>query len=338
MSSSDLEGRLRPESERKSGKMYSMEEAWEALDKLRTAPRKRQTTWILLAIGAILLISQATSGQLGFGSRGALSTWRDSTNTLRRGNWSLTSDFDIVVSHYDEDINTMRDSIATVKSYLPPNKSHRVIIYSKKDRDSAGKRELFELADEVVSIPNVGREGETYLSHIVRHYETSPTNIAEHTIFMQPHIAWDWVFLPRLRDLLRPDTGFLSFGPYITQQCGKDSGGMEFPRMADIYSMFRNDFCPPEPALATWAGQFIVSKRRILDNQYESYVNLRSKFHAPPEHWIWKEGWHNDEPSNPTLGHALERSWPVVFGCTDAGVEKTCGGEGVTELCQCLDA
>ncbi|WWD15616.1 hypothetical protein CI109_100038 [Kwoniella shandongensis] len=318
-----------------SFKMYNMEEAWQALDKLRASPRKRQTTLIALAIGLILLISQLSSG---FGSsRSYPSTWRDSRDVVRRKDWSLTSDFDIVVSHYDEDINIMRESIATVKSHLPKHKKHRVIIYTKKERDHAGKMELLDMADEVVTIPNVGREGETYLSHIVRHYETPATNLAEHTIFMQPHVAWDWVFVPRLRDVLKPATGFLSFGPYITQQCGKDSHGMEFPRMNDIYVMFRSDFCPPEPVLATWAGQFVVSRRRILNNQLLSYQNLKAKFHAPPEHWIWKEGWHNNEPSNPTLGHALERTWPVVFGCTDANIEAACGGEGATNVCQCLD-
>lgn len=68
-----------------------------------------------------------------------------------------------IISHYDEDVNMMRESIESVLQRLPSRKSHRVIIYSKGDRNKAGLRELLEISDEVVAIPNVGREGETYL-------------------------------------------------------------------------------------------------------------------------------------------------------------------------------
>lgn len=68
-----------------------------------------------------------------------------------------------IISHYDEDVNMMKESIESVLQRLPSRKSHRVIIYSKGDRNKAGLRELLEISDEVVAIPNVGREGETYL-------------------------------------------------------------------------------------------------------------------------------------------------------------------------------
>lgn len=265
-----------------------------------------------------------------------LASFHDAGTTLKRDSWISQSDYDIVIAHYDEDVNMMRESIESILQRLPSSKSHRVIIYSKGDRNKAGLRELLEISDEVVAIPNVGREGETYLNHIRRHYSKPDTGLAGHTIFMQPHVAWHWVFLPRLENLLKPNTGFMSFGPYINQTCGVDSAEQTFPRMADIYSAFRGDLCPPIPQLATWAGQFIVSKKRILENQLRLYENLRSKFHAPPEHWIWKEGWWNNQPSNPTLGHALERSWPVIFDCTNYRKAETCG-EGHDSTCQCVD-
>ncbi|ORY31795.1 hypothetical protein BCR39DRAFT_525399 [Naematelia encephala] len=172
-------------------------------------------------------------------------------------------------------------------------------------------------------------------THILRHYDTPVTGLGGHTLFLQPHIAWDWVMMPRL-DIIEPSTGFLSFGPYITQTEGKDATGNVFPRLKDIYSSFRMDLSPPHAVLATWAGQFVVSRKRILDNKRQTYQNLWNKFHAPTEHWIWKEGWWNNEPSNPTLGHALERSWPVIFACEDASIAETCG-EGHGPTCQCLD-
>jgi hypothetical protein len=66
-----------------------------------------------------------------------------------------------VVSHYNEDVNTLADTIKQITSRLKG--STRVIIYSKGDRDQAGLEELLEHADEVVPLKNIGREGETYL-------------------------------------------------------------------------------------------------------------------------------------------------------------------------------
>ena len=56
--------------------------------------------------------------------------------------------------------------------------------------------------------------------------------------------------LPRL-ETLSPKTGFMSLGPYITQTCGTDLQGNEFPRMADIYSAFIGELCPPIPVLVS---------------------------------------------------------------------------------------
>lgn len=53
---------------------------------------------------------------------------------------------------------------------------------------------------------------------------------------------------------------------------------------------------------ATWAGQFVVSRERILQNPLSAYVHMWEIFNAPPGHWIWDEGWGNNEPTNPTFG------------------------------------
>ncbi|WWC71206.1 uncharacterized protein I206_105159 [Kwoniella pini CBS 10737] len=301
------------------------------LTRIWTSPKKRAAAMAVLLMVAIIGL---------YASFGPVATSLPSIskeNAIRRDDWQTTSDYDIVLSHYNEDLNIMRESIESVRSRLPSTHSKRVIIYSKGSVDQDGLQELLDMSDEVVQIPNVGREGETYLSHIVRHYDTASTNIAGHTIFMQPHVAWWWVFLPRLEKVLDKNTGFLSFGPYITHICGNDTHGQFHPRMADIYSMFQMDFCPPEPVLGTWAGQFTVSRHRILENPFKVYANLRQKFHEPKDHWIFKEGWWNNEPSNPTLGHALERSWPMIFNCTDPLIEKQCDENVQNSHCQCTD-
>jgi len=276
----------------------------------------------------ILLILVAGHGYL------LPSGWKDlqrySENALRIDEWPRISDYDIVVAYYNEPLETLNSTIETIKALLPVRSRHRVIIYAKGESQG-----LLELAHEVVTLPNVGREGETYLNHISRHHSTADYNIALHTIFIQPHIAWDYVMIPRL-SIMTPKTGFMSLGPYVNQTCGMDDQGLEFPRMRDIYTMFRGDFCPPITQLATWAGQFVVSRKRILDNDLRLYENLLDKFHVGSDHWIWREGWWNNEPANPTLGHALERTWPVIFDCSDGSVALSCG-EGHGPTCQCLD-
>ncbi|WVQ86296.1 hypothetical protein IAT38_008465 [Cryptococcus sp. DSM 104549] len=291
-----------------------------------TAILRNKTTILVLGVFSVLVFFHfLLRGNGGHGhSLLPLESFRDSGTVLRRDSWPSRSDYDLVVAHYDEDLQMMRETVEAVLQHIPSSSTRRVIIYSKGDRSNAGLRELLEIADEVVAIPNVGREGETYLNHITRNWEEAATGLAEKTIFMQHH--------------LRSRTGFMSFGPYLNQTCGVDSAGQEHPRMADIYSMFRGTFCPPIPALATWAGQFVVSKKRILDNDLSIYVNLRALFHAPEDHWIWKEGWWNNKPSNPTLGHALERAWPVIFDCTDPSIAKTCSEKSKYPTnCQCLD-
>lgn len=144
-------------------------------------------------------------------------------------------------------------------------------------------------------------------------------------------------------DLVDSRTGFLALGPYIKTDCGVDTtGNGDFPRMRDIYSMFREEvssslsaasdggslvllanshrsqFCPPTLQLSAWAGQFIVSRQRILANSRSKYETLLNSLQAPMHHWIHEEGAYFEYkgsvgPSNPFLGHALERSWPTIF-------------------------
>jgi hypothetical protein len=265
------------------------------------------------------------------------------------------------MAYYDEDMDHAKETLEYINKSIPPSGHTRRIIYVKGKIDSERRAALKGLADEVVDIPNVGREGETYLvgvswpigrpadlpephhqelfkfgcglHHIRSSRFYSPSQLTE-----KPHLAWDWVIKARL-DML-PHTshiGFMSLGPYNTHTAGVDVNNNSFPRMADIYSMFRQDFYPPHPVLvsvslclqafmlkhqATWAGQFMVSRKRILDNPLKTYTHLSDLFHAPTDHWIWKEGWGNNEPSNPTLGKSafvpsgtIRKTLPNIRSC-----------------------
>lgn len=70
---------------------------------------------------------------------------------------------DSVFAVYSEELEILHHTIATVKSKLPKWSTKRVIIYYKGEEYSS--QELLDklVVDEVVSLENIGREGETYL-------------------------------------------------------------------------------------------------------------------------------------------------------------------------------
>lgn len=66
-----------------------------------------------------------------------------------------------VVSLYNEDLKSMADTVNQVTDRL--RGSRRVIIYTKAERNETELREMYQTADEVIPLDNIGREGETYL-------------------------------------------------------------------------------------------------------------------------------------------------------------------------------
>jgi hypothetical protein len=69
-----------------------------------------------------------------------------------------------VVAYYNEPLDSLKDVIKQVTAGLPFWSSHRIIVYFKGDKgDEATFNELLAVGNEVVWLPNVGREGETYL-------------------------------------------------------------------------------------------------------------------------------------------------------------------------------
>ncbi len=65
-----------------------------------------------------------------------------------------------MVAYYNEPLDVLRDTVREVKDRLPRGLK-RVIVYYKGDEGAEG--ELRGIADEVIKLENLGREGETYL-------------------------------------------------------------------------------------------------------------------------------------------------------------------------------
>ncbi|GAA5837346.1 hypothetical protein JCM9279_005659 [Rhodotorula babjevae] len=270
---------------------------------------------------------------------------------------------DIVFAYYDSPVAEFAAHVAetlgrgTVRKFRT-----RVSVYDKgagaggNEGGEERRRALegIEGVDEVVQLENVGREGGTYLHHILRRFDAPtaadlaflgpaahdrPTSHADMTLFLQHHLAWAWVGAPRF-DHVDARTGFLSLGPYVKSDCGVDQRVWgDFRRMRELYSML----CPPTLQLASWAAQFFVSRARIVANPRAKYARVQALLEAPEGHWLGEEGasfgWGGEMgPSNPFFGHALERSWPVIFNCTDPGVADRCGDDVYDKAaCQCRD-
>lgn len=147
---------------------------------------------------------------------------------------------DLVIAYYDEDLSHSRNHIEEMRNVpFVRERSNRVVLYNKGPKGEEELRKELKLRrdDEVVGLPNYGREGATYLQHILLHYNASidalanaldpdaetqtgkgrklrTKVLADHTFFLQPHLAWDFIARPRI-GLVGPDTGFAHFGPMM---------------------------------------------------------------------------------------------------------------------------
>ncbi|KPV73440.1 uncharacterized protein RHOBADRAFT_55178 [Rhodotorula graminis WP1] len=284
---------------------------------------------------------------------------------------------DIVIAHHSRAPASVAHHVAAVRLAPHVRKSRvRVYLYEKGDwTDQELWRGLSGVLDprwdEIVRLPNVGREGGTYLEHVVRHYNASlpsPSTrsgasrsswatrvgrggearvrpFADTTLFLQDHLAWPGVAGPRLRHTLSSRTGFLSLGPYLSNLCGHDSEvGTEMGGIKDIFETVKARQCTEgnedDRVLSTWFGQFAASRATLLKNGLEVYERLVRMVEAPDDDPIHKQ-YNPSGPStasNPAFGHALERSWPLLLHCDDRRIAETCrNGAWEPRDCQCFE-
>ncbi|GAA5844303.1 hypothetical protein JCM9279_001761 [Rhodotorula babjevae] len=285
---------------------------------------------------------------------------------------------DIVIAHHSRPPSAVAHHLAALRLVPHVRKSRaRIYIYEKggwsDDELLRGLSGAIDpRRDEIVRLPNVGREGGSYLEHIVAHYnastsaatqpsgsggaswatrgglgggERSVRPFADLTLFLQEHLAWPGVAGPRLRRTLSPRTGFLSLGPYMTNLCGRDSEvGTEMGGINEVFELVKGRSCTEgneeDRMLSTWFGQFAASRRTLLKNELGVYERLVRMVEAPNDDPIHQQ-YNPSGPStssNPAFGHALERSWPMLLHCDDKRIAERCreGGWDPRD-CQCDD-
>jgi hypothetical protein len=268
---------------------------------------------------------------------------------------------DIVINRYHESAENVAWNLNSFAVLEPIDLSDsRVIIYNKDEnanssawQDDLSTRLHENLRLEVHARPNIGREGEAFLHHIIENYD----DLAGHTLFMQAETDETGRLPRRVADYFVPETGFLALS-YVGNYCldcdncqdgsaWKEDGQV----LRELYRNFTgSDEC--KDLVLTYRGQFVVSAARIRANKKQAYVDLRdqlvnpeSEKHREPylgQEWMW---FTNDSVNAPTFGHTLERMWGTIMGCSELRISYQCpsllggvmGNRMPLESCQCLD-
>lgn len=256
------------------------------------------------------------------------------------------NDVEFVISMYKEPIEQVAYLISTLKE-MPNMPEPRVHIYIKDINANLEEIQLGTGAHEVTPLPNVGREGETYLKHILGSWDT----LAKQTIFLQADVHNPRQFYPRIRNYFIPGrTGMLSLG-WSGQVCNCENCGDRF-NMWDSTHLFPeisnriNNATKCDKVLLSYKGQFVASAKRIRGVDKSVYQDLQEAF-VNPDSWAHREEYVQGRPdsrSAPLFGYTLERMWNLLFQCNSMDVAWRCptllsGNRigGNVEDCQCLD-
>ena len=148
-----------------------------------------------------------------------------------------------------------------------------------------------------ISLPNVGREGHTYIYHILSNYE----NLDDYTVFLQgnpfDHTRDLFKILKEFEELQsKPDFFQLCHEMLTDDEKGKPHHWVDIP-----VGYYYNDlFKQPRTEFIYGAGaQFIVSKERILSRPKSFYCNIMK---------------HLETSIDPPSVYCYERMWQHIFG------------------------
>ncbi|OAG12500.1 uncharacterized protein CC84DRAFT_1254749, partial [Paraphaeosphaeria sporulosa] len=255
---------------------------------------------------------------------------------------------EIVLSMYKEPIYEVVSLIHNLRS-IPSLSDAHVTIYIKDafaDNDSI---QHLTRANDVITLPNIGREGETYLNHILNRWDS----LARQTIFLQAGIHNPREFYKHVRNYYSSSqTGFLNLGWSGTVCNCADCGDRLFWTdtthvLAQLHAqMYNGSTSVCESVLLSYKGQFVVSAARIrgisrdvYNTLWQAFIDENSWAHQQP----YLEG-RPDSMSAPDFGYTMERMWNLLFQCSNREVAWKCpslvsgwrvGGEIAD--CQCFD-
>ena len=162
----------------------------------------------------------------------------------------------------------------------------------------------FNTRHPVIALPNVGREGHTYLHHIIMNYN----NLDDYTVFLQ---GFPFDHTPCLEQIVNDAKQQIcekkTLSPYSiisknVYTIGLDKGEYSHGLAKEVYpKIFGKE--KEEHTFTFGAGaQFIVSKEAILSRTKEFYKNMIKLL---------------DYDVNPVEGYVIERFWNMIFTHTE---------------------
>lgn len=254
---------------------------------------------------------------------------------------------EIVLSMYKEPIDEVSKLVFNLKSMPGLSDAHFTIYVKDSEADNEDIKQQTG-ADRVATLPNIGREGETYLNHILNRWDS----LARQTIFLQADIHNPREFYTHVKNYYsRSQTGFLNLG-WSGAVCNcENCGDLLFWRdnthfLPQTYNRIYNaDTC--KNVLLSYKGQFIVSAARIRGIDKDIYHSLWQAF-VDEKSWAHQPEYLQGRPdsmSAPDFGYTIERTWNLLFQCSNLDVAWKCpslvsgwriGGD--ISDCQCFDA
>lgn len=240
-------------------------------------------------------------------------------------------DLDIVIAWYHEPIEqVIRTSQLALELPNVAGRKVRTIVYNKGNLNETDLEVNFPLESSLVirRLENVGREGDTYISHVL----DSQQDWASHTLFIQAEPHEPEYLQARLEDYLVARTGFLTLS-HVRNFCPdcdacNDHSGWTADKtiLNDVFSRSNPGKTCQDISL-TYRGQFVVSAQRMKEANKELLQDLRAQL-----------------IEDDMVGYTLERAWGTLFQCPT--ISERCptllsgwiGNRVAVEDCQCLDA
>ena len=224
-----------------------------------------------------------------------------------------TPDLEIVIANYEEDIEWVNQ--------IPTDLYDKLTIYNKgkpKNYDT-----LINKGAKVYSLPNIGREGHTYLYHIIANYD----NLANVTVFL-PGSSYTFyqkkaqldIIIPYLQErkesiivgftdmaYIKNELETFMIDEYeITSEENKkrNPGTQLVPSPIRPFGKWVSARFPGEKLKCIgYRGVATASREDIQKRPIEFYENLIGDLQV----------------QNPEAGHYVERAWPLILSVDNCG-------------------
>lgn len=186
--------------------------------------------------------------------------------------------YEAVIARYEEDVSWAR------KLKVP------FVVYNKGASETG-----LEDTYRVTRRPNVGRESETFLSHIIEHYDSLP----EHLVFLQGnpfdhcHRAVEIIHTLPLGAGLVPLSGNFKH-EILSAPYNWEGFGETLQSLASLMGLSESS-----AVIYATGAQYAVPREAMLAREKSFYESLLPMV---------------NHSSNPLEGWAMERLWPYLFG------------------------